>query len=129
MDIIIDMMSICRNATMIGNFIGNGPRLYSEKVAGNVFGCMGFVKDKKSGINVPNTLLKRDVRDVTAEPRKKIFAVLTKGYREEKYQTWEKTDKSIQGEHMRFSPEIEAMIQRRERKGFAQDEDFAHKTQ
>ena len=33
---------------MIGEFTDRGPKLFSEKVAGNVCGCIGFVKDKNT---------------------------------------------------------------------------------
>lgn len=59
LDILENMMNMKRNVTMIGDFIDRGPRLYTEKAAGNVCGCIGFVKDKNTGLNVPNTLLKK----------------------------------------------------------------------
>ena len=46
------------------------------KAAGNVCGCIGFVKDKNTRLNVPNTLLKKDIRDVIAQPAYKVFAVI-----------------------------------------------------
>ena len=39
--------------------------MFTEKAAGNVCGCIGFVQDKNTKLNVPNTLLKKDIRDVT----------------------------------------------------------------
>ena len=78
LDILENMMLIKKNATMIGEFTGIGPRLFTEKVAGNVCGCIGFVKDRNTNLNVPNTLLKKDIRDVTAQPTYKIFAVVSK---------------------------------------------------
>ena len=112
LDIIISMMSIHKTATMIGNFTGIGPRLYSEKAAGNVFGCMGFVKDKHTGVNVPNTLLKKDIRDITGEPKKKIFVTMIKPYADNKFKDVAKADKSIDFMTMRFCEDIEAMIER-----------------
>ena len=46
-------------------------------------------------MNVPNTLLKKDIRDVTVKPQQKIYAVLSKGYTDEKYQIIDKCDKAI----------------------------------
>ena len=57
-------MLIKKNATMIGEFTDRGPKLFTEKAAGNVCGCIGFVQDKNTKLNVPNTLLKKDIRDV-----------------------------------------------------------------
>lgn len=64
--------------TMIGDFTDREPKLYSEKAAGNVCGCVGFVKDRNTGFNVPNTLLKKDIRDVTASPVQKVYVVISK---------------------------------------------------
>lgn len=55
------------------------------KAAGNVCGCIGFVKDKNTRLNVPNTLLKKNIRDVIAQPAYKVFAVISKHYTDEKY--------------------------------------------
>lgn len=68
LDILERMMLIKKNVTMIGEFTDRGPKLFTEKAAGNVCGCIGFVQDKNTKLNVPNTLLKKDIRDVTAQP-------------------------------------------------------------
>ena len=57
LDILENMMGIKRNVTMIGDFTDRGPKLFTEKAAGNVCGCIGFVKDRNTRLNVPNTLL------------------------------------------------------------------------
>lgn len=56
LDILENMMGIKRNVTMIGDFTDRGPKLFTEKAAGNVCGCIGFVKDRNTRLNVPNTL-------------------------------------------------------------------------
>ena len=63
LDILERMMLIKKNVTMIGEFTDRGPKLFTEKAAGNICGCIGFVKDKNTKLNVPNTLLKKDIRD------------------------------------------------------------------
>lgn len=55
------------------------------KAAGNVCGCIGFVQDRNTKLNVPNTLLKKDIRDVTAQPTYKEYAVISKHYMDDKY--------------------------------------------
>ena len=89
-----------------------GPKLYTEKAAGNICGCIGFVKDKNTKLNVPNTLLKKDIRDVTAQPTYKVFAVISKHYTDEKYTNLVKMDKSIDLKECCFSETIENMIDR-----------------
>lgn len=110
LDILENMMLIKRNAAMIGNFAGRGPKLFAEKAAGNIFGCIGFVRDRNTGLNVPNTLLKKDIRDVTESPQQKVYAVISKGYMEEKYSVIEKQDKSINIRECHFAEEIERLL-------------------
>ena len=114
LDILENMMKIKQNATMIGNFTDRGPKLYSEKVAGNICGCVGFVQDRNTRLNVPNTLLKKDIRDVTARPVHKIYPVISKNYVEQKYSEIEKLDKSINLSYHLFSEEIELILELRD---------------
>lgn len=112
LDILETMMKIKKNVAMIGEFTDRGPRLFSEKAAGNICGCIGFVKDRNTRLNVPNTQLKKDIRDVTASPTQKVFAVLSKHYSDEKYSKLDKLDKSIDMQECLFSAEIEQQIKR-----------------
>ena len=66
-------MGIKRNVTMIGDFTDRGPKLFTEKAVGNVCDCIGFVRDRNTRLNVPNTLLKKDIRDVIASPVQKAL--------------------------------------------------------
>ncbi len=95
LDVIESMMNIKKVAAMIGEFTDRGPKLYSEKVAGNICACMGFVSDGYTKLNVPNTLLKKDIRDVSSKPQQKIFAIMSKKYTDEKYSVIEKCDKAL----------------------------------
>lgn len=97
---------------MIGEFTDRGPKLYAEKAAGNVCGCIGFVQDKNTKLNVPNTLLKKDIRDVTAQPTYKVFAVISKHYTDDKYSQLAKLDKRIDLSECHFREEIENLIER-----------------
>lgn len=112
LDILENMMLIKKNVTMIGNFTDRGPKLYAEKAAGNVCGCIGFVQDRNTKLNVPNTLLKKDIRDVIAQPVYKVFAVISKRYTDDKYSTLVKLDKSIDLRKCYFSEAIENLIDR-----------------
>ena len=47
---------------MIGNYKEYHPKLFTNKIAGNTVGCLGFYNIKNKII--PNTLLKEDVRDI-----------------------------------------------------------------
>lgn len=112
LDILENMMQIKRNVTMIGDFTDRGPKLYSEKAAGNICACIGFVRDRNTRLNVPNTLLKKDIRDVTASPVQKVYAVISKGYTEEKYSVLEKVDRNLNLTGVFFTDEIERMLNR-----------------
>lgn len=112
LDILENMMLLKKNATMIGEFTDKGPKLFAEKAAGNVCGCIGFVKDKNTRLNVPNTLLKKDIRDVIAQPAYKVFAVISKHYTDEKYSVFSILDKMIDINQCHFSDEIENLIER-----------------
>ena len=112
LDVLENMMGIKRNAMMIGDFTDRGPKLFTEKAAGNVCGCVGFVQDRNTGLNVPNTLLKKDIRDVVANPAQKIYAVFSKMYMDEKYSVVEKMDQSLVGRKILFSEEIEKLLER-----------------
>lgn len=112
LDILGNMMGIKRNVTMIGDFTDRGPKLFTEKAAGNVCGCIGFVKDRNTRLNVPNTLLKKDIRDVTASPVQKVYAVLSKSYTAERYSVLEKVDKGMDMKKCFFAEGIEKILER-----------------
>lgn len=78
------LMKIDKMANMIGNFSNHNIFLQTEKVAGNINACMGFVKDFKSDMYVPNTALQEDIRDIT-DNRNKIIAILKKEKNESLY--------------------------------------------
>ena len=104
------MMLIKKNVAMIGDFTDRGPKLFTEKAAGNICGCIGFVQDRNTKLNVPNTLLKKDIRDVTAQPTYKVFAVFSKDYKDKKYSLVTKLDKSIDLNEIHFNDEIENIL-------------------
>lgn len=112
LDILENMMRVKRNVTKIGDFTARGPKLFTEKVAGNVYGCIGFVKDRNTRLNVPNTLLKKDIRDVIASPVQKVYAVISKNYCSKKYSVIEKMDKEFDITKRLFSDEIESILDR-----------------
>lgn len=112
LDILEKLMKINKNVAMFGTFTDRGPKLFTEKVVGSICGCMGFVKDHNTRLNVPNTVLKKDIRDVIASPVQKVYAVFSKDYCDEKYVRLEKLDRSINLQECFFSEEIEQQIER-----------------
>ena len=84
LEVLPQLMKIDKIANMIGNFANNNIFLQTEKIAGNVNACIGFVRNSKLNIYVPNTALKKDIRDIT-DTRNKIVAILKKDSTENLY--------------------------------------------
>ena len=55
------------SANRIGDYNGQQPKLFTNKLAGNVRGCMGFKRDEHAGRYVPNTVLKGRTEDFTGK--------------------------------------------------------------
>lgn len=72
------------HANSFGQFAGTGIQLYTEKLAGGVKGCLGFIKDASSGVWVPNTLLNEDIRKISKNPLR-IIATYRKAQSEKQY--------------------------------------------
>lgn len=56
--------------------------------------------------------MKKDIRDVTAQPTYKVFAVISKHYTEDRYSYLAKVDKGFDLKEYYFSEIIENMIDR-----------------
>lgn len=77
------LMSIYKNAKMVGIYDESKSFLVTEKVIGNVSACIGFVKD--NDYYVPNTVLKEDIRNISFHPQKKVLFVSRKKTQYDKY--------------------------------------------
>lgn len=78
------LVSSYLGANMLGDFSSRTPFLYTEKLAGNVRGCMGFVLKEGTKYYIPNTVLNVDIRDVVKN-KERIIAVYRKNINEKKY--------------------------------------------
>ena len=97
-------------ARMMGDSGGGGNRLFTEKVAGNVCGCMGFAHDSQLHTYAPNTVLKQDVRNMVVKPVK-ILVVYEKGIGTELYPLKPvNTAKELRGKELHWPPEIACKI-------------------
>ena len=81
--VLSQLMRVYKTAKMIGDYDFTKSVLYTEKLAGNVSACMGFIRDDK--YYIPNTALREDIRDVTHRPQKRILAIYRKQVREPSY--------------------------------------------
>ena len=71
------LMSIHTTARIVGDYDNSSPLLITDKLAGTVTMTMGFVK--VNDVYIPNTALKKDLRDISAQAtRRKIAAIFTK---------------------------------------------------
>lgn len=76
-DVLETVFSLPYSAKMMGMHSGVGNLLYTEKLAGTVRGCMGFVLGSSAPYLSPNTVLKEDIRNMV-ETSHKILAVYEK---------------------------------------------------
>jgi hypothetical protein len=72
------------SANMLGMYNQSQPVLSTERIAGSVSVCMGFVRDGGVGRYVPNTVLKGDIRNLVYVPDR-IIATYRKTPKEDKY--------------------------------------------
>lgn len=84
MDVFSSVFSLPYSAKMMGDFSDGGNFLYTEKIAGTVCACMGFTLGDRAPYYSPNTVLKEDIRNITAAPIK-ILAVYQKATSADKY--------------------------------------------
>ncbi|MEN6636290.1 MAG: PBECR4 domain-containing protein [Clostridiaceae bacterium] len=75
LQVLPELVNIHRTARMIGPYNQSKVMLYTEKLIGNVRGCMGFVAD--GDYYVPNTVLREDIRNITLGC-KRMIAVFVK---------------------------------------------------
>jgi hypothetical protein len=99
LDVLPQLMNIHLSARMVGDYDGKGSSslLVTDKLAGTVTAAMGFVPGEgMNGMYVPNTALKKDVRDIIAlGTQRRIVAIFTKGRRDKLYKTLTYTAKGV----------------------------------
>ena len=79
------MMDIQYVSKSVGDYNGCKPKLFTDKIAGNMKGCMGFEQESKgSDFYVPNTILKSPARDMVKKAHQ-LVAVFEKGTKDELY--------------------------------------------
>ena len=83
LDVLPYVISKDLSARMIGDLGSLHPKLHTEKLAGSVRACVGFVHTG-NGRYVPNTVLKTDIRDNVDKPSR-VVAVLRKGIEHRAY--------------------------------------------
>lgn len=109
-DVFDEVFSLPYSAKMIGRSSGGGNRLYTERLAGNIRGCMGFVLGDKTPCYSPNTVLKEDIRNIVIKPQK-LLAVYGRPVNSELYPHKPlNTAKELRGKELHWTPEISCRI-------------------
>lgn len=103
------LMQIHRTAKMIGEFDGSKSVLYTEKLAGNVSACMGFIRD--DCFYIPNTALREDIRDITLPPQKRVLAIFRKSIRDGLYTELCYKAKGVAVESIRLPEALQGRLQ------------------
>ena len=76
------LMNIHKNAKLIGDYNNNRIYLFSQKIIGDTYSCMGIIQ--KNNYFICNTVLKEDIRKLIVN-QKKIICILTKNIPDLKY--------------------------------------------
>ena len=76
LSILPQLMKIQTCAKMVGVYDYKKSVLYTEKIAGNIYACMGFIKE--NDYYIPNTALREDIRDISVQPQKRVLAIFKK---------------------------------------------------
>ena len=83
LSILLQLMKLTKNVKMVGDYDDTKTFLKTEKIAGNVYASMGFIKD--GSYYIPNTVLREDIRNITIKPQKNIILILEKQVKDANY--------------------------------------------
>lgn len=107
LNILCQLMNIRNFSHMIGDYNCSKRNLVTDKLAGTIQICMGFVKD--GNYFVPNTALKEDTRDLIGESSR-VVAVISKQTKEDKYNKIEYVAKKFDINDIYKSQEIKSIV-------------------
>lgn len=108
--ILPQLMKIHKSAKMIGDYNFSKSLLYTEKLAGNISACLGFVRDDK--YYIPNTALKEDIRDITIKPQQRILAIYKKSILQRFYTNLSYLAKGIEASALILPQEVYKKLQK-----------------
>lgn len=78
------LMRIDKNANMVCDFDSSKIYLQTDKLIGGTNCCMGFIKEHRKGVYIPNTALNTDMRNIIIS-KCNILAILKKSAIEKQY--------------------------------------------
>jgi len=82
LDVLPMLLKINGSIKMLCTYNGDRPKLYTEKLAGNIRGCLGLVQS--GNYYVPNTVLNTDTRDEGTNHQRVLF-MMEKGSKDKFY--------------------------------------------
>ncbi|MBQ4417996.1 MAG: hypothetical protein II870_00040 [Synergistaceae bacterium] len=85
LSVLPQLMNLHLCAKMVGDYDNTKSLLYTEKIVGNIFACVGFIHE--NGYYIPNTALREDIRDITISPQKRVLAIFRKDIKQKLYET------------------------------------------
>lgn len=85
------------------------PKLYTDKIAGSISACMGFVRDGGEGRFVPNTVLEGDIRS-KLKSADRIVATYRKKHDEKQYSEIVFTAKKVEWEKLILPEEYSYLV-------------------
>ena len=111
LSVLPDLLKPHLSAKSIGDYDAFSPKLFTEKLAGSIRACMGFTKG--DGFYYPNTVLKKDIRDISKHPQERILAIVSKEVGDLLYGTYVYATKIDDWSMYHISDDISGKIQMR----------------
>ncbi|HVI41558.1 MAG TPA: PBECR4 domain-containing protein, partial [Anaerovoracaceae bacterium] len=106
MGVICELMEIHRVARTVGD---SDFKLFTDKLIGNVRGCLGFVEEEGNAYLVPNTMLEYDIRRLIDE-NNRLMAVYIKRIGEKYYNHLAYLVKGLNPDTLKWTKEIDNKI-------------------
>ena len=108
LEVLPQLMQKNISAKMVGDFNGYAPKLYTEKLAGGVKACLGFIKTHRDEY-VPNTVLNTDIRTAT-KTSQQVIATYRRKKSDSPYQELVYTAKKIDWNSITFPKEYDYIV-------------------
>ena len=110
LSVLPQLMNIHITARMVGDYDQSKSLLITDKVAGTVTAAMGFIQT--NGMYLPNTALKKDLREITIQAtRRKIEAMFIKPRESELYRELTYMAKGMTIDDERMAPLLRGKVE------------------
>lgn len=108
LSVLLQLVNIIKTARMVGDYNSMKSELYTEKMAGNITACLGFIK--KGKYYVPNTALREDIRNVSYESPQRMLIIARKMYSDCKYSEISYLAKGVSLSSINFSSSLQELF-------------------